>query len=232
MLYWSSQTKSGKSGCPPLIATAASYFVYSYLFQFKLLSGIIFNSDWNFRLFSIESLEILTNNLGELLKTTLGFLLSDVVTSFIPHAIAVPSGSLLLIFLILIALKEIKKGLSLASLFLLFGLLYLLCLLAFQQIIGFEQFDFRPLFPYFLTCSGYGLIKLFQQNKLPITPIMAVALLISAHTIAGHVWLWKRTDVNSMFEVERLAESGMIKEVRLLHQELSPQAAFVRSEEH
>src|SRR5690606_27649772 len=40
-------------------------------------------------------------------------------------------------------------------------------------------------------------------------------------------WLWKRTDVNSMFEVERLAESGMIKEVRFLHQEFYPQVAFV-----
>lgn len=211
----------------PLGVTAASYAGYRYLYRYDLPDSGTSGGDIGFTLFSPESLAILANNLAEVFKSSLGFFLSDFLTAFIPQVAATIGGVLLLFFLVFLAFKEIKSGLTLSSLFLLFGLVYLLCQLAFQQLIGFEEINYRTLFPYFLSCSGYALIKLFQQNKLPITPIMAVALLISGHTIAGHVWLWKRTDVNSMFEVERLTESGMIKEVRLLHQEFTPQVAFV-----
>ena len=211
----------------PLGVTAASYVDYRYLYRYDLPDGGTSGGDIGLTLLSPESLVILANNLAELFKSSLGFFLSDFLTAFIPQVAATIGGGLLLLFLIYLAFKEIKSGLTLSSLFLLFGLVYLLCQLAFQQLIGFEEINYRTLFPYFLSCSGYGLIKLFQQNKLPITPTILAALLISGHTLAGHLWLWKRTDVNSIFEVERLAESGMMKEVRLLHQELSPQAAFV-----
>src|SRR5690606_6153103 len=91
----------------------------------------------------------------------------------------------------------------------------------------FEEINYRTLFPYFLTCSGYGLFKLSQQKKLPVKTIILAALLISGHTLAGHAWLWQRGEVNSLFEVERLAETEMVDKLRLLHQDDLTDNSFI-----
>src|SRR5690606_2161335 len=99
-------------------------------------------------LFSLHGLEIFGNNLGEFFKVSLGFFLSDVLTAHIPPLLATVGGFFLLIFLGYLAFSEIIKGIGLASASYLFGLVYLLCLLAFQQMVSFEEINYRTLYPY------------------------------------------------------------------------------------
>src|SRR5690606_10737570 len=146
--------------------------------------------------FSLESLVLLWKNLGALFQATLGFFLSDVVTVYIPQLVAGMCGILFLLSLIYTAYKELKKSIGIASFFLLFGLVFLLCQLAFQQIIGFEEINYRTLFPFFLGCSWYLWIKLISNGKKRQLPILALCLMITFQTVAGHLWLWKRQDVN------------------------------------
>jgi hypothetical protein len=211
----------------PFGVTTASYFCYRYITHYQFLNVGALDNESPTGLLSAESLHLLANNLAELLKTTVGFFLSDVITAFIPHTFAILGGISLLLGLLFIVFRETKKGLSLSSLFLVFGLVYLLCQLAFQQLISSEEINYRTLFPYFLSCSGYGLIKLFDRGQIPVATIFLAALLIFGHSLAGHVWLWKRTEVNSIFEVERLAETEMVDKVRLLHQEDSTDYSFI-----
>jgi len=211
----------------PLGVTTVAYAGYRYLSQYRLLDSGTSGGDIGFSLFSGESLGLLANNLAESFRSTLGFFLSDLLTAYVPQIVAIVGGGLLLLFLAFLAFKEIKAGINLSSLFLLFGLVYLLCQLAFQQLIGFEEINYRTLFPYFLTCSGYGLFKLSQQKKLPVKTIILAALLISGHTLAGHAWLWQRGEVNSLFEVERLAETEMVDKLRLLHQDDLTDNSFI-----
>lgn len=219
--------KERSSWLAPLGMTAASYLAYRSLTHYRLIDPGSLDIGSGGNLMFSGGMKLLASNLAEFFKSTLGFFFSDFLTMLIPHGVALVGGGLILLSLIFLALKEIKNGLSLHSLFLFFGLLYLLCLLGFLQLIGSEEINYRTIFPFFLSCSGYGLTRLFHRNTIPRWAISGAALLICGYTLAGHVWLWNRTDVNSMFEVERLSESGMIKEVRLLHQEFHPQVAFM-----
>jgi hypothetical protein len=211
----------------PLGVTAAAYIGYRYLSRYRLLDNGTSVGDTGFSLLSPKSLELLGNNLAELFKSTLGFLLSDFLTRYIPQIAAMAGGGLLLLSFAFLAFKEIKAGLNLSSLFLLFGLVYLLCQLAFQQLIAFEEINYRTLFPYFLACGCYFLISIFRLGKIPSTAVLLIAFLITSHTLAGHLYLWQRQEVNSLFEAERLAESGMMKKVRLLYQEDSTSYSFI-----
>ena len=219
--------KEWKKWLFPLCLTAASYLGYRYLFQYSLLNNISTDSDTSSTMFSLESLEIMTNNLAEFFKTSLGFLLSDVVTAFIPHTFAILGGISLLLGLLFIVFREIKKGFSLSSLFLLFSVLYLLCQLSFQQMAGFEEINYRTLFPYLLAGSWYVMIRIFRLGKTPSITVLLLAFLISSHTLAGHLHLWQRQEVNSLFEAERLAGSALIQKAQLLHQGTSKHTSFV-----
>lgn len=210
----------------PFGLTTTAYFGYRYLSHYQFLDIAVSDSTTGFGFPSAKSMGILANNLGELFISTLGFFFSDFLTAQIPIVPATIGGGLLLLALGFLALKELKKELSLASLFLLFGVAYLLCLLAFLQMIGSEEINYRTIFPCFLSCSGYGLIKLLDQNKTPDAAIMVGALLICGHTLVGHLWVGTRMKVNALFEAEAMADSEMIQRIRLLDQ-TSPGTAFV-----
>src|SRR5690606_2392478 len=137
----------------PLVVTSACYVGYRYRTRNSLLDSGNLGGDIGFTLLSPENLVTLANNWAELFKSRLGFFLSDFPTALIPQVAATVGGSLLLLSLAFLAFKEVKAGINLPFLFLLFGLVYLLCQLAFQQLIGFEEINYRTLFPYFVTCS-------------------------------------------------------------------------------
>ncbi|MEX2593807.1 MAG: hypothetical protein WD426_13620 [Anditalea sp.] len=207
--------KNKKRWLFPLFITSASYWCYQFLFPKNLLEShmkdILYNS-----YFYLEGLEILWINLAELCKVTLGFFLSDVLTSYIPHLISLLGGIFILAFLTFLVIREIIKGLILSSFFLLFGWVYLLCLLFFQQMTFFEEINYRTLFPFFISCSWYLWAKLLILRKNSLILILVLGFLMTSHTVLGHLWLWKRQDVNSLFEVERLMKSGMVKKIQLL----------------
>ena len=163
---------------------------------------------------SIGSLELLWNNLGAFFQAALGFFVSDVVTSYIPQFVAGMGGILLLVSLIYIAYKEWKRGIRLSSFFILVGLAFLLCQLAFQQMIQFEEINYRTLFPFFLGGSWLLWIKLISLGRNSSVPIFTLCLMITLHTITGHFWLWQRQDVNSLFEVEKLVNTELLTKLQ------------------
>ncbi len=211
----------------PFGMTAASYFGYRYLFRYGLFDHTHADADSGMKLLTGENLSLLGNNVAELYKSTLGFLLSDVVTAYIPYVFGAAGGVLLLLLLLFLSFKEIKAGLPLSSLFLLFGLTYLLCQLAFEQLMGYEEINYRTLYPYFLSFGIYCLVKIFHRDQLPTLVILLVALLLCGHTLAGHLYLWQRQEVSSLFEAERLTESAMVKEARVLHQKSAKKTNFI-----
>ena len=211
----------------PFGMTTASYFGYRYLSHYQFLNAGTLESESAMRLLSSESLQLMANNLAELFKSTSGFFVSDFLTAYIPTYAATTGGGILLLLLVWFASKEVKSGLSLSSLLLFFGLTYLLCLLAFLQMIGSEEINYRTLFPYFLSCGAYGMIQLFRRDKTPVVTIFLAALLICGHSLIGHLWLWQRTEVNSLFEVEALAESDMMEKIQSLHQGPFREGLFV-----
>ncbi|HLU90721.1 MAG TPA: hypothetical protein VKZ51_12865 [Cyclobacteriaceae bacterium] len=163
--------------------------------------------------FRSGGLDIFASNLGAFFKTSLGFFVSDLLSDYIPSGLAMLGGGLLLVLLAYLALAEIVKGIGLASVFYLFGWVYLLCLLVFQQIIGFEEVNYRTLFPFFLPMSWYIWLKLLNDRRPHRISALALAALLCAHTLVGQVWLFKREEVNSLFAVERLKESRLMGEL-------------------
>lgn len=224
LLFFCEQKRS--KWLAPFLITLTSYEGYQYFSQNQLFdqgsqSGFSITS-----YFSPEKLEVLTNNLAELFKATGGFIVSDLATASIPFAIALPGGILILLSLIGLAVREIAKGVSISSLFLLSGLVYLLLLLAFQQMSGFEEINYRTLFPYFLGISGYVLIQLMHQVKFNGI-VLLLAILMTSHTLAGHLLLWNREEVNGLFEVEKLAETALVKHIHLLHEDYFSNVLFL-----
>lgn len=211
----------------PFGMTTASYFGYRYLSHYQFLDSDALDSAPGLNLLSTESLHLMANNLAELFKSTSGFFVSDFLTAYIPTSAATIGGGILLLLLVWLASKEIKSGLSLSSLLLFFGLTYLLCLLAFLQMIGSEEINYRTLFPYFLCGGAYGMIQLFRRDKTPVVTIFLAGLLICGHTLVGHLWLWQRTEVNSLFEVERLKKSDMMEKIQSLHEGPFQEGLFV-----
>jgi hypothetical protein len=201
----------------PLFFTLLSYAVYGLWFPKNVLDNAYPPSS-SVNLFQMESFSVLWNNLATLFQTVLGFFASDAVTFYIPQPVAGAGGILLILSLIYIAYKEWKKGARLSLLFLLFALVFLLCQLAFQQTILFEEINYRTLFPFWLGCSWYLWIKLISLGEKSNLPIITLCLMITLHTLAGHFWLWKRPHVNSLFEVERILDSELMENVHTLRQ--------------
>lgn len=199
----------------PLFFIAVSFFIYRIVFPKNLLEAS-YQSSPIFNVSLQKNLEITGNNLAEFFKVTLGFFLSDVATATLPHFLAILGGFLTLILLILLARKEIKKGKGLLSLLILFGLVYLLCLLAFQQMALFEEINYRTLYPFFLPCSWYLWVKLIEFGKNSWLPILVLSFLMTSHSVIGHLYLWKRQDVNSLFEVGRLMQGEMTAKIQSL----------------
>ena len=216
-----------KTWLVPLCCTLFSYLVYRYFFQQHLLPAGVQESFEVSSYLTHESLNILSNNLTEFFRTTLGFVFSDVLTAFIPYSVALAGGLLVLLSLFILLAAETRKKLPLSSLFLLFGFIYLLCQLGFQQMIGFEEINYRTLSPYFLGCSGYVWLKVVRMDGKRNRLLFILAFFMFSHTMAGHFWLWQRKEVNSLFEVERLEGTDMSKKIQSLHQGSFQGALFV-----
>lgn len=199
----------------PLCFTTASYFAHRFVFPQNLFDTQLDNKPYSVYL-SLESFELLGRNMDAFFKTTLGFFLSDPVTAYIPQPIAIFGAILIIICLLFVAIGEIKKGLAISSLFLLYGLVYLLCLLTFQQMAFFEEINYRTLFPFFIPCSWFLWVKWINFGKRSWIPILMVGFLMTSHTVVGHLWLWNRQDVNSLFEVGKLMESEMVVKIQNL----------------
>lgn len=197
----------------PLASVTASYLAYQFLFpQNILLTNLAHLSSPPF--FSLASLELLGNNLGELFKSSLGFLVSDVAASFMPQTMAMLGGIILITFLTYVAVAEVRKGLTFSSYFYLFGLVYLICLLLFQQATFYEEINFRTLFPFIVPCSWFLWIRWISIANKKWIPQLMIGLVMTLHTVIGHMILWNRENVNSLFEVDRMQKSGLIERVK------------------
>src|SRR5690606_14948558 len=197
----------------PLVATLTSYIAYKAISGYEFW-GAANAADEATDPLPKDSILLLFNNLSLFFKSTLGFFLSDYLTAHIPFLLAVIGGIILLALCFYLAFFEIRKSLTLTSVYLLFGLVYLLCQLAFLQMIGSEEINYRTLFPFFLVGSWYGLVKFFYVRRVAAKTMLCIALLIAGHSMVGYVWTWNRHDVNSLFDVNRLQKSSFTEKLR------------------
>jgi hypothetical protein len=221
--------KNKKRWMIPLFTTTISYGIYQFLFPKNILESHLREGFYS-SYFSFGSLGVFYHNISELCKVSLGFIFSDTLTAYIPYFIAFPGGLFLLAFLVYLVLLEIKKGLTLPSYFLMFGLVYLLCFLLFQQLTFFQEINYRTIFPFFITWSWYFWTRLLLQGNNRSIVILIVAFLMTSHTVLGHLWLWKRTDVNSLFEVDKLRQSEMVINIQLLLNQMPSQNVHLLSD--
>jgi hypothetical protein len=199
----------------PLGSVSASYLAYNLLFPQNILVTNIHNPSVH-PLISMASLDLLGNNLGELFKSSLGFLVSDVTVSFLPHPMAVLGGIIMVTFLTQVAITEVKKGLSFSSYFYWFGYVYLFCLLFFQQATFFEEINYRTLYPFIVPCSWFLWMKWVSTANKTWIPLLIMGFVMTLHTAVGHLLLWNRENVNSLFEASRLQKSGFFEEVQAI----------------
>ncbi|MFC4874945.1 hypothetical protein [Negadavirga shengliensis] len=163
----------------------------------------------------LDHAKILFNNISALFKVSLGYFVSDLVTESIPTSLAFVMGTVLLgaAFTRLPLRNRQDYSHSLALLALTYAVLFL----SFQQWMLYEEINYRTLFPYLLAGGWAVWIRWSKQKHDRIMFIACV--LISGHTFLGHLHLWQRPSVSSLFEVSGLAKSGLPHALRgITHQ--------------
>lgn len=146
-------------------------------------------------------------NLATWMQVTLGLLISDTLSQYIPRALAFSLGICWMGFLgVFLVFHQRKRENKLYPL-LLFGSIYSLFFLAFQQWVGFREVNYRTLFPYLLVISWALWIVLIRNGNRRL--LLVMALLIAGHTLTGHLLLWQRDRVASLTEAKAFHNSAL-----------------------
>ncbi|MDN3668436.1 hypothetical protein QWY93_03730 [Echinicola jeungdonensis] len=213
-ILWVRNYKNGWAW--PFISSLIAYLAYQYSYP-----GNVFSSPFvQENLFSIWSAKLAFTQISEVFKISLGFLFSDFLTTKIPDFIAFPGGILLfggLIWAIFNAFP--RKGIPFFLLF--FSSLYLLGLLAFQHLIGFEEINYRTLFPFIWPVFWAFMIWLGKREKHLINGAIIIGFFLFSHTMAGHVLYFNKTHHNSLFEAKSIQESELIAEIKKVQAQFS-----------
>ena len=160
------------------------------------------------------------------MQVTLGIIISDVLSQFVPKPIAFILGLGWAFFLLAYLILNKNKGENKTYQLLLFGVMYTLCFLAFQQWSGYREVNFRTLFPYLVVISWATWTTLIRLKQKKI--MMLLAIFISGHTLAGHALLWQRDDVASLIMAKKFHQTEVKKNIEAVledsHQEIRTDA--------
>lgn len=200
--------------CCILLSTGA----YFYFFQKNILrvnveAGYHENAGFS------DHVSIFFNNISGLFKVSLGYFISDLATSNIPTILAFLMGCLLITFCLIKVFRNPSNNFSYMLAW--SALTYMILFFCFQQWILYEEINYRTLFPYLLALGWAFWIWLSAKKYHRIT--LLASFLIFSHTLLGHLYLWQRTDVASLFEVKKLASSSLPQKLSLLLSESDKQ---------
>jgi hypothetical protein len=212
LVIWS-LIKGNKRYWSVIMAMVISYAFYHILVPRNVLMDSLHqNGDSGPMIF--QQLQLGYFNMVALGRVILGLVLSDVVSSYLPGvfsfllALAIFA---LKIFFLVFAKDKIGKP---TFVLLLFGTVYLVIFLVFQQWIGFKEVNSRTLFPYLLTLSWAIWIELVVRDKKGW--VLLLCLFIASHTFAGHVYIWQKNDLASLSAVKKFSSSPANKEIEII----------------
>jgi len=174
----------------------------------------------------LNHLVLFYENMASWMQVTLGIIISDVLSQFVPKPIAFILGLGWAFFLLAYLILNKNKGENKTYQLLLFGVMYTLCFLAFQQWSGYREVNFRTLFPYLVVISWATWTTLIRLKQKKI--MMLLAIFISGHTLAGHALLWQRDDVASLIMAKKFHQTEVKKNIEAVledsHQEIRTDA--------
>lgn len=171
------------------------------------------------------SLYLFYENLATWMQVTLGLFISDTLSQYIPKALAFALGVCWVGFLGLFLVFHQRKRENKLYPLLLFGGIYSLFFIAFQQWSGYREVNSRTLFPYLLVISWALWIVLIRAEKTRL--LLVLALLIAGHTFTGHLLLWKRDNVASLTEARSFHHSSLKEKITSL---LPQEQAVIRTD--
>jgi hypothetical protein len=144
-------------------------------------------------------------NLSAWFQVSLGMLLSDLITQYLPVPLAflfALSGIVLLLYYFVKFRVDhdqpIYKLLLISS-------VYSLFFLGFEQWIGYKEINYRTLFPHLLVLSFALWIYLIENRKKPL--ILIIGFLMASYTLSGHWLIWQRNDVSSLIRAKNFDKS-------------------------
>ncbi|MBD3627012.1 hypothetical protein [Cyclobacterium sp.] len=159
----------------------------------------------------LTHLALFYENLASWMQVTLGLVISDTLSQLIPKPVTFIMGLGWTFFLTAYLLMNKNKRENKTYQLLLFGVVYTLCFLAFQQWSGYREVNYRTLFPYLLVISWATWITLIRLNQKKIMILLAIC--ISGHTMVGHGLLWQRKDVSSLTLAKEFHQSEVRKNI-------------------
>lgn len=186
--------------------TLLSWLVYQWIVPENILRYHLAASPLSERS-ALEAVALLYENLSTWMQVSIGLVISDTLSHYIPRLLAFVLGVVWLAFLLLFLIGHKNKIGNKRYALLLFGTTYSLFFLGFQQWAGFREINFRTLFPYLLAVSWSLWLFLLQINR-PKT-LLVLALLVTGHTGVGHLLLWQRGNVASLFEARSFHNSEL-----------------------
>jgi len=203
LVIWS-LIKGNKRYWAVIVAMVISYAFYHALVPRNVLVDRL-DQDAESGLLIFQQLQLAYFNMVALGRVIVGLVLSDVVSSYLPGILSfLLALALLALKLFLLIFEKDKIGLP-TFILLLFGTVYLVLFLTFQQWIGFKEVNFRTLFPYLLSLSWAVWIELVVRDKKGW--ILLLCLFIASHTFAGHFYIWQKTDLASLTAVKEFSSS-------------------------
>ncbi|MDN3686573.1 hypothetical protein [Cyclobacterium jeungdonense] len=210
LLIWSLISRN-KSWLLVALATLVSWACYQWTIPENILHFHVTQREGN----GIwPALYLFYENLATWMQVTLGLIISDTLSQYIPRALAFALGVCWIGFLgVFLIFHQRKRENKLYSL-LLFGSIYSLFFLTLQQWAGFREVNYRTLFPYLLVISWALWIVLIRNEKKRL--LLVLAILIAGHTLIGHLLLWQRDRVASLTEAKSFHNSLLKDEISSL----------------
>lgn len=152
-----------------------------------------------------SSITLFYENFSMWFQVSLGMLLSDLVTQYLP----VPLAFLFALSGMVLVLYYLVKFRSNHSHFtyklLLVSTVYSLFFLGFEQWIGYKEINYRTLFPHLMVLSFALWIYLIKNQKKYL--MLTIGFLITAYTLTGHYLIWQRNDVASLITAKNFDKS-------------------------
>ncbi len=190
--------------------TLLSWLVYQWAIPENILSYHLGDSPFPIAS-GLDAAPLFYENFATWMQVTLGLVVSDTLSQYIPRMLAFVLGIAWLAFLVLFLIGHKNKSGNKRYALLLFGTIYSLFFLGFQQWSGFREVNYRTLFPYLLVVS-WSLWLFLLRIKRP-KMLLLVALLVAGHTLVGHLLLWQREDVASLVEARSFHHSDLKRNI-------------------
>lgn len=174
----------------------------------------------------LNHLALFYENMASWMQVTLGLVISDFLSQRIPKPLAFILALVWAFFLLAYLFLNKNKRENKTYPLILFGVMYTLCFLAFQQLSGYQEVNFRTLFPYLMVISWATWTSLIRLNQKKVMVLLAIC--IGGHTLVGHGLLWQREDVASLTLAKHFHQSDVKKNIEAVledhHQEIRTDA--------